>query len=273
MSKEIRDLIKDLGITPMQLKRILSAPKGYKPKIISGRMDDNGECSFGIVSDTHFGSIYAKINELHTFYEICRKRGIKEIVHAGDLVAGWGIYRGQENEVKVFGSRNQAQMVINDYPKVSGITTYYITGNHDLVWWDRSGVDIGEIVSAERPDMVYLGQYSGDVVLGGVTIRLLHGIGGGAYALSYKGQKIAEQIPSGKKPHILVLGHWHTCLYYFYRNIHIFNAGAFEGQTSLLLRMGINPTIGGWIVRMRVANNNRRTITEISPTFYPFHGE
>ena len=118
--------------------------------------------------------------------------------------------------------------------------------------------------------MVYLGQYRGDVTINGIKVRFLHPDGGNAYALSYRAQKIAEQIPSGEKPHILVFGHFHTAHYFFYRNIHIFNAGAFEGQTSFLLRKGINPTIGGWTVRIRVAKDKKKTILSISPTFIPF---
>lgn len=270
MKKTVKDLMEEFGISEVQLRKMLLGKK-FKPQVIKRKMSGN-VFSFGVVSDTHLCSIHEKLNELHTFYQICRKEGIKEILHAGDLVAGWGIYKGQENEVHTFGAKKQAEAVIKNYPKVKGIKTYFCLGNHDLCWWDKSGIDIGEIISDKREDMVYLGQYSGEVILNGVKIRLLHGIGGrgGVYAISYKGQKIAEQIPSGQKPHILILGHWHTCLYFFYRNIHIINAGAFEGQSTLMLRMGINPTIGGWIVKVRVGDDKKRTILSISPTFIPF---
>jgi predicted phosphodiesterase len=90
------------------------------------------------------------------------------------------------------------------------------------------------------------------------------------YALSYRGQKIAEQIPSGKKPHLLVIGHLHTAVYYFYRNIHVLQAGAFEGQTSLLVRLGINPNIGGWTVKARIARDKKKSVVSCTPTFIPF---
>lgn len=90
------------------------------------------------------------------------------------------------------------------------------------------------------------------------------------YALSYKPQKIAEQIPSGEKPHIMIFGHWHLCFYFFYRLIHILQAGCFQGQSTYLLRKGINPTIGGWIVRVEKANDKKNTILSITPTFIPF---
>jgi len=264
----MKNLIKDLGISQGQLKRIL-AGKNVKPRVLKKNIS-NKVFTVGIVADTHFCSIHEKINELHTFYAICKKEGIKYVLNAGDLVSGWGIYHGQENEVHTFGAKNQAGYVIKNYPKVEGITTYFITGNHDMSWWNKSGIDVGELISEKRNDMIYLGQYEGNLELGGVKFRLLHPDGGGSYALSYKAQKIAEQIPSGNKPHVLIFGHWHTSHYFFYRNMHIFNAGCFEGQSLFLLRKGINPIIGGWTAEIRIGRDKKGTILSMRPCFIPF---
>lgn len=260
--------LKSFGITEAQLKRLLRG-KGIKPRIIKSHSDSN-TLIFAVVSDTHFCSTEERVNELHTFYNLCVEKGIKTFVHAGDIVAGWGIYRGQENEVHTFGAQNQAEYVIKHYPKIKDVKTYFCTGNHDLSWWIRSGIDVGEIIAHERPDMIYLGQYAGELEINGIKISLLHPDKGGAYAISYNLQKIVEQIPSGRKPHILIAGHYHTSLYFFYRLIHCFQAGCFEGQTSFLLRKGINPVIGGWIVKVNIANDKKHTITSLTPTFVPF---
>lgn len=261
--------LKEFALSETQLKKLLNGAKLKQPKILSKNISSN-TYTFAIVSDTHLCSIHEKIDELHTFYEICKREKITEVFHAGDLLCGWGIYKGQENEVSVFGANAQINSVIERYPKIPSIRTYFITGNHDLSWWNRSGIDVGTVISSSRPDLIYCGQYSADVSISKIKIRLLHPDGGGAYALSYKAQKIAEQIPSGKKPHLLVLGHFHTSHYFFYRNMHIFNAGCFEGQSSFLLRKGINPTIGGWIIKVRIANDPKHTILSITPTFIPF---
>ena len=259
---------KELGISDKQLKRILGGKKA-RPKILVKNISDN-VFTIGIVADTHLCSTHEKLNELHTFYAIMKKEGIDTVFHAGDVIAGWGIYRGQENEVHTFGANNQAQYAVDNYPKVDGITTYFCTGNHDLSWWKTAGIDVGELIAAQRPDMIYLGQYKGDVKINGIKFRIMHPDGGGAYALSYRAQKISEQIPSGDKPKVLIFGHWHTAHYFFYRNMHIFNAGCFESQTSFLLRKGINPIIGGWTVEIRVAKDKRKTILSLRPCFIPF---
>jgi len=258
---------KELGISEKQLKRILAGKKA-KPKVLVKNISDN-VFTVGIVADTHLCSTHEKLNELHTFYAIMKKEGIDTVLHAGDYLAGWKVYRGQENEVHTFGAKNQAQYVVDNYPKVEGITTYFISGNHDLSWWTLAGIDPGELIAGQRPDMIYLGQYQGEVRVNKIKIRLMHA-DGNAYALSYKAQKISEQIPSGQKPQLLLFGHWHQAFYFFYRTIHIMNCGCFEGQSSFLARKGINPIIGGWTAEIRVANDRRNTILSFRPCFIPF---
>lgn len=260
-------IIKDLNITNAQLRKILLGKKQKKVKILTKHVTDKS-FRFGLVSDTHLCSVHERLNELHTFYFICKKMGIKDVVHAGDLLAGWKVYRGQENEVHTFGARNQADYAIANYPKIGDITTYFINGNHDEAWYKLAGIDTGELIAEKRDDMKYLGFYNADIKLNGVILRLHHGDGGGAYALSYKGQKYAEQIPSGKKPRVLVLGHFHTAFYFWYRNIHIINAGCFESQSLYLLRKMLNPAIGGWIIEMKLSKKNE--VLAFKPAWIPF---
>jgi predicted phosphodiesterase len=261
-------ILKEFGLTEPQLRKILSGNKRI-PQVIKSQMT-NKKFYFGVVSDTHLGSNFEKLDELHTFYSICKKMRIKNILHAGDIVAGQGIYRGQENEIHTFGATKQADYVIKKYPFIKGIKTYFITGNHCLAYWRQNGVDIGKLISEKRKDMLYLGQYQGDVFLNGIKIRLIHPDGAGAYAISYKLQKIAEQIPSGEKPQVLIAGHYHTSLYFFYRNMHLLQAGAFEGQNSYLLRKGINPSIGGWTVEVRISGDKKGSLVAFVPCWIPF---
>jgi DNA polymerase II small subunit/DNA polymerase delta subunit B len=260
--------LKDLGISKRQLERII---RGRKPRIrILKKNFSDDILRIGIVSDTHLCSVQEKLNELHTFYGIMKKEGITDVVNAGDVVCGWGIYKGQENEVHTFGARNQANYVIEHYPKVKGVTTHFITGNHDQSWWNRSGVDIGELVSAKREDMVYLGQYEGNINFGGVKVRLLHPDGGGAYAISYSMQKRIESMVPGNKPDVYIEGHDHTMAYLFMRNVHGIRAGCFEGQTSFLLRKGKQPQVGGWTAEIRTGRDKKKTVLSLRATWIPF---
>lgn len=265
---KIDKIVNEFGITKNQIQRMLFEKKKPRPKVLKRYITDK-MYKFGIVGDTHLCSTHEKLNELHTFYEICRKSGVKNIFHAGDIIAGWGMYFGQETEVHTFGASAQAQYVIDNYPNIKGIKTYFITGNHCLSWYKKSGIDVGNLIANDRDDMVYIGQFQGDMMLNKIRIKVLHPDGAGAYAISYRGQKISEQIPSGKKPDILILGHFHTSVYFFYRNMHIFHAGSFEGQSSFLLRKGINPAIGGWICEVHIGKKKDRVVA-LQACWIPF---
>lgn len=247
----MKKILHDLNLTEKDVRNILTYKTRKKPRVLKRHLSDK-ILKFGIVSDTHLCSKKEKINQLFTFYSICKKMGIEIVLHAGDMLSGWGVYKGQQNEVHTFGAVGQVDYAVANYPRIKGVTTYFIDGNHDESWHKIAGIQTGELIGQKREDMVYLGQYSADVILSGTRIRLHHGDGGGAYALSYKGQKLAESIPSGQKPRVFILGHYHTAHYFWYRNMHIINAGCFEDQTLFLLRKGLNPAIGGWLVELRL---------------------
>ena len=264
----MKEILDELGMTIGQVRKVLLAKKQTKPRILQ-RYVTNDMFRIGVVSDTHLCSKHEKLNELHTFYDICRKMKVEAILHAGDLLAGWRIYKGQENEVHTFGAMGQANYAIEHYPKIPETTTYFIGGNHDESWYKLGGVDTNILIADKRQDMEYLGWYNANVIIGGIRIQLHHGDGGGAYAHSYKGQKFAEAIPSGKKPRVLILGHYHTSFYFWYRNMHILNAGCFEGQSLYLVRKMLNPAVGGWIIEIRTSKRPNDVLA-CKPAWIPF---
>lgn len=179
------------------------------------------------------------------------------------------MYRGNLNEIHTYGADRQIAYFVENYPKLKDGITYFIGGNHDLSYFNDNGVDIGLLIEEARDDMSYLGQYEANIEFNRVRFRLIHADGGGAYALSYKGQKFAEQISSGKKPDVLLFGHYHTSFYFWYRNMHIFNCGTFQGQTPYLARKGLNPAIGGWICKAKLGKGRDRIIA-LESCFIPF---
>lgn len=176
----MKKLMDRLGFTEAQVKEILLERNRVKPKILPRYISDK-KIKFGIVSDTHLGSRKEMLNELHTFYAICKKSGVNTIFHCGDILDGNGrMYRGQLSEIHTYGAMAQAKYVVKNYPKVEGIKTYFINGNHDLSFYNENGIDIGEIIASKRQDMIYLGHYTGDVTLDKVIVRMIHPDGGGA---------------------------------------------------------------------------------------------
>lgn len=222
--------------------------KEYKHKLTSGIH------RVALISDTHLGSHHQQLTFLKDFYHRAAELGVKRFYHAGDLCAGDGkIYQGQANEIFVHGLDAAVQYVAGNYPKVEGTTTYFITGNHDLAWFKRGGVDVGKAIERERSDLVYLGQAGAYINLTDeVRLYLHHPAGGKAYALSYKIQKFIEAMSYEQRPQILASGHLHTMAYFNYLNMDAFMVPCFESQNTYLKRLGLHPCIGGWILELEI---------------------
>ena len=226
---------------------------------------------FAVISCTQLGSKYQQLTHLNTFYSICQARGINTVLHCGDIVDGGRVYHGQEYELFIHGADEQAQYVVDHYPKVKGICTKMLLGNHDESFYKIAGVNVVKDICSKREDLQYLGDYLAYIDIGGIKIGLMHGAGGVAYARSYKLQKIVEQLSPETKPHMLFIGHWHVqCHVPAYRNVEVFSMGCFQAQTPFLTRLGLFPNIGGMIVEIVAENGDLKSVkTEWIPFYVP----
>lgn len=230
---------------------------------------------FGVISCTHFGSKYAQITALHKYYQKCKDHGVDTVFHCGDLVDGERVYRGQRFEQHLQGFKDQRDFTVANYPKIEGIKTYIIAGNHDDSLLTYANIDVVAEIVLQREDMDYLGRYGAYVLLNGVIIAKLHhgGPGGQAYARSYKMQKFVESFTSENKPQLYFLGHYHTNFQDFLRNIHCFQVACFQGQTPYLVRKGLDPQITGWIIEYDVSTKDGWSIEEATVRLIPSYRE
>lgn len=222
------------------------------------------EETFMVVSDSHLGSIYEQLSFLNYCYDVALERGIKKVYHVGDISDGYYTNRPEQiYSLHAIGFDNQADYIIRHYPKREGITTYFITGNHDDTHIRNGGADIGKKISAVRPDMVYLGIGFARIYLTDNCIMdMFHPLDGTAYALSYSVQKYIDALSGGDKPNILLVGHHHKAMYFFYRNIHAYECPSTCMQSSWEKRKRLNNTSGMWILKVKVDESG--TITNMS---------
>jgi len=238
--------------------------------IINSSWDGNKIIRFGLMGDTQINSKYTQITHLHRLYDVYAQEGIGDVYHVGDIDEGEEMRQGHKYECYSQGADDHIAEIVKVYPKRDGITTHFITGNHDHSIIKRAGFDIGNAIAAQRTDMVYLGQSSAIICLtDNCTMELRHPIDGTAYALSYKLQKMIEAMSGGEKPNILAVGHYHKADYMFYRNVHSFQTGCFQAQTPWMRGKGIAAMLGGWIVEVIV--NDSGTIERLKQEFIPFY--
>ena len=190
--------------------------------------------------------------------------------HTGDVTDGLKMRSGHEYELYKTSADDMVQDVIKNYPRIEGITTHFITGNHDASIYKQVGYDIGNTIAEKRPDMKYLGRDCALIFLTpSCKLELRHPWDGTAYALSYKPQKMIEAMESDSKPNILAIGHYHKAEYLFYRNVHCLQTGCFQAQTPYTRGKGISVHMGGWIVTIHVDKNG--TITRFCSEFIPYY--
>lgn len=133
---------------------------------------------FGVLSCSHLGSKYQQLTHLYTFYKYCKRKRVKEVLHCGDVVDGEKMYRGQEYELFIHGADAQTRYAIDNYPKIKGIKTRMILGNHDESFYKTAGYNVAKAIAHHRADIEYLGDYLAFIEIDGIKIALMHGSGG-----------------------------------------------------------------------------------------------
>jgi hypothetical protein len=212
---------------------------------------------FGMISDTHFGSLYESLDQVRAFYRHCSSIGISTILHAGDVLEGHRIYRGQEYEQHRQGFDAQAEWFAEQAPgREERIVTHFITGNHDESFKKAAGIGVGRALQSMRPDWHFIGADYGRIDLTTPDGRrwrvlLVHPDGGTPYAISYRAQGIIRDLEGGSKPNMVGIGHLHKALQIpTVRNIATYQAGCFQWQTPFMQRKPTDAHVGGWIIEV-----------------------
>ena len=198
-----------------------------------------------LISDTHLGSKYDRIDILRYLYDKAEDKGIQHILHSGDFTDGRSTRPEQVYELKEPSYEGQVDYCVEKYPSFSG-KTYIIQGNHDDWWYKSAGSEIVKTIAKQREDMIYLGADIADLRIGNLKVRLFHGSGGGAYAKSYKLQKYLDTIPVQERPDILQTGHIHQSFYMKQDKTHCFQTSCLEDQTPYCRSMGLSNDKSCW---------------------------
>ena len=221
-----------------------------------------------LISDTHLCNKADRLDILRYLYEKAEDKGIKQILHCGDLTDGMYLNRPQSiYELRCVGFDEHLDYVVNKYPTFSG-KTYFIGGNHMDTYFRNGGSDLGTAISRQREDMIYLNPDTALLQIGKVGIQMHHGGGGRPYSLSYKLQRYVETLSQDKKIDIVMQGHYHNAMYMYYMNKHCFQVGALEDDTPFSRSMGFkNEKSCYWL---DINLNDRGEIHSITPELETF---
>jgi DNA polymerase II small subunit/DNA polymerase delta subunit B len=213
---------------------------------------------FAVTGDTHIGSLYAHPKALKGFYEYAQDAGCEVVYHAGDVLDGHRVYRGQEFELRDIGLDAQVERLAEVCPR--NVPTSFIVGNHDQSFKVAAGAPVGKLIS-QATGWTFLGEEQARVEWqtpnGAFSLQLIHPGGGSSYALSYRCQKIVESLEGGTKPDMLAIGHYHKAEFIpSYRNVALLQTGTFQRQTPFMARQGLAAHVGGWIIDVTVGEGH-----------------
>lgn len=239
-------------------------PVGHQEDRHVLRTDENGYIKLGCISDTHYGSKYARHDVAEALYDRFEEEGIQTVLHGGNWIDGEA--RFNKFELDVHGMGNQLRHFIEQYPRRPGITTKYIAGDDHEGWYaQKDAIDIGRLLEQEardhgRTDLEYLGYVEAFLPVehpsGARSMILLQHPGGGtAYATSYQAQKVIESLEGGEKPAVVCFGHWHKLFAFNVRNVWAIGIGCTKDQDAFGRKNKLDYHVGGVILELWLDEN------------------
>lgn len=196
-------------------------------------------------TDYHLGHNKYRGDAMTKMHDTAIKNDISTIFNSGDTIEGMSGREGHVYELDYYGLEEQVDFAAEELQPFAdnGIEILSIEATNSHTGWynnkGNNGVNAGRILEERVKAYTFLGWDEQTVKLdSGLKIGLRHPGGGTAYAISYKMQKYVESISGGQKPHLINQGHFHKINYMFYRNIHAFDAGCFEGKTKVITDSG-----------------------------------
>ena len=274
------DLLKEIKkakLTPKETKIVLKNLREINPKRYGPVKLENPYkyVKFGVVSDLHIGHKDYRPDILRHATKRFKKEGVDFVVNAGDTLEGMSGREGQIYDLTHIGASEQLKYFAKEFKHFEPLTVYSIEAQDSHSGWFRSkgniGLDIGPELERRSKSYKFIGYDEQDLKLdNGLIIRLRHSGGATAYAISYKMQKYVESISGGKKPHIIIQGHFHKAQYIFYRNVHCFDAGCLQEQSPYMKKKGTPAMLGYWIIEVGIPKH-KFSMIEVKSRFYPFY--
>ncbi|MGN1323530.1 MAG: metallophosphoesterase [Bacilli bacterium] len=244
-------------------------------------IDNDENIKVMLISDTRFGSIYQQTTILNDMYLKAKEMGVKYVFLTGDVVEG--IYRGAKSIYNTTlhkdGYDDQADYVAACFPRIQGITTYFVTGEHDLSFLKGTDkVDIGKLIAAKRDDMIYLGPkrkkvsfVTGDRRSGSISFYLQHSSGNVPYTISYKPQQKISSLRNEDKTDILVTSHFAACDSFLRRGVRSYQVPTVTATTDEMkdANTPVYNTIGAWVVSLD--RDKKGSLKRTSQMYIPYY--
>ncbi len=214
--------------------------------------NDSNEFRFLLISDTRLGSKYQQLSELNNLYQIADNLGIDTVIHCGNLSAGlYSIKSPYADTNFIDDTQGQIDYIVENYPYIEGITTYFITGKKDNEHLSKKGINIGRRIEQQRDDMKYLGNTSCTVNIDKAQMMLINSKLSKTYTVSYRAQQHIDSFRSEDKPDILLYAGHLQMENLTYRGVHTISVPSLCATTPEMNEKRYMNTVGAFFVTVK----------------------
>lgn len=240
--------------------------KGEDPFIFLPANKAEEKLRIAKMADVHLGSTEVDEKELVSLLTYLWEEGYRTISISGDLLDGYGVYRGHIENL----SHQTLEMQVDLAVSVLSLFDFlYIVnkGNHDASATKNAGVDALALIEQKMVNrgkkFVYLKSYSGYIVYKNAAIQIIHMDGGSsAQSDTYANQKLMDAMfktsPKMGKSNVnyvkifnkmipvvnVVTGHYHTLAKFTYGNVIVESPLTTQHTTDFVNRRGLKSKTG-----------------------------
>ena len=215
--------------------------------------DENNEFKFVAISDTRFGSKSQQLSILNDIYTKAYEMGYTNVIHCGNITEGLYTSNLSYNDDPNFldDTLRQVDYIIKYYPHVEGIQTYFLTGYKDEIHLKKNRINIGKRISANRPDMTYLGHSSCKVKIDKGSMLIFNPKLGKTYTVSYRPQQQIDSFRSENKPNILLYGGLLQMEKFPHRNVTCISVPSVCATTKEMNDKRYSNIVGAWYITVK----------------------
>jgi hypothetical protein len=217
---------------------------------------------FGVTGDNHLASKYARLDVLRSAYKVYEREGVTKVFQTGNILDGECRFNKHDLLTRS-GMEAQIEYLVNEWPQVPGIETFFLCGDDHEGWWSqREGINVGERIEdiakrKGRTDLKYIGYMERDIEFkqpkGSTWGRVVHMGGGSSYAFSYAMQKLVESLQGGEKPSFILAGHLHKFDWCYPREVNAIQTACTQDQTPFMRKQKLQAHVGSLIVEFMQA--------------------
>ena len=214
--------------------------------------DENNEFKFIAISDTRFGSKFQQLSILNDIYLKGYEMGYKNVILCGNISEGLYALTNIYAEGNFLDDTlRQVDYIVNYFPHIEGMKTYFITGVKDEKHLRNNKINIGKRISDLRDDMIYLGYTSCNIKIDKADMLVFNPKLAKTYTVSYRPQQQIDSFRSEDKPDILLYGGLLQMEKFTYRNVSCISVPSVCATTKEMSDKRYSNTIGAWYITIK----------------------